>query len=58
MNRTNNFDQSLSGIDPVIVIKALILNLVRTSRFWYNLHQVRSISKYWNDNYLKSALKQ
>jgi len=58
MNRTNNLDQFLSGIDPVIVIKALILNLVRTSRFWNNLHQVRSISKYWSDKYLKSALEQ
>jgi len=57
MNRTNNFDQSLSGIDPVIVIKALILNFVRTSRFWNNLHPVRSISKYWNDKYLNSALE-
>jgi len=24
-----------------------ISNLVRTTRFWNNLHQVRSIYKYW-----------
>jgi hypothetical protein len=28
-------------------IKTLISNLLHTARFWDNLHQVRSISKYW-----------
>jgi len=27
--------------------KTWISNLVRTTRFWNNLHQIRSISKYW-----------
>jgi len=26
---------------------SMISNLVRTTSFWNNLHQVRSISKYW-----------
>ena len=30
-----------------IVIKTYISNLVRTTRFWNNLHQVRSESKDW-----------
>ena len=31
------------------IIKTLISNLVRTTRFWNNLYQVRSKSKYWKD---------
>jgi hypothetical protein len=34
------------------VNKTLISNLVRTTRFWNNLHQVRSSSKDWNPNNL------
>jgi len=30
-----------------IIIKTKISNLVRTTRFWNNLHQVRSKSKDW-----------
>jgi len=30
-----------------IWVKTLISNLVRTTRFWNNLHRVLSISKYW-----------
>jgi len=30
-----------------IVINTYISNLVRTTRFWDNLHQVRSKSKGW-----------
>jgi hypothetical protein len=35
---TNN--PPADAIDPVIVIKAYISNLVRTTRFWNNLHRV------------------
>jgi len=30
---------------------------VRTTRFWNNLHQVRSLSKYWKAKYLFFQLK-
>jgi hypothetical protein len=28
-------------------------NVVLTTRFWSNLHQVRSIPKYWKATYIK-----
>jgi len=31
----------------VTIVKTKISNLVRTTHFWNNRHQVRSKSKYW-----------
>jgi hypothetical protein len=37
---TRRMTHLADAIDPVIVIKAYISNLVRTTRFWNNLHRV------------------
>jgi len=38
----------------IVRVKTLTSNLVRMTRFWSNLHQVRSKSKGWKSNVLKS----
>ena len=37
----------------IIVIKMQISNLVCSTRFWNNIHQVRSKSKYWKAKFIK-----
>ena len=41
-----------------MLIKIDITNLVLTTRFWNNVHQVRTISKYWIAKYFKSGWEQ
>ena len=35
-------------MDILYVGVRVVSNLVRMTRFWNDLHQVRSISKFWN----------
>jgi hypothetical protein len=47
--RSDNFALQRAISDQSLQIKTYISNLVRTTRFWNNLHQVRSKSKDWKE---------
>ena len=44
----------LVGVKHQSINQSIKSNLVRTTRFWNNLHQIHSKSKHWKDKWLKS----